>query len=174
MSILPHGAFVRGIQHSCLFAKYVWYTIHMVSSLGHWRNIYALRGGATAYGSSFVCLFVCLSGIPSVTISLCQRTLKVWGLKLATTSRTRYYLAFQHLKVSYECFVLELWHGVICSPWRPLQIKQTNKQTNELPYAVAPLPRHKYLLHCEPGDGKRERRDRRKGKRKGDSETEWI
>ena len=42
------------------------------------EEIFMPRGGATAYGSSFVCLFVCLSGIPSVT-SVLQRTLKVEG-----------------------------------------------------------------------------------------------
>ena len=57
---------------------------------------------AEAYGSSFVCLFV----IPSFT-SVLRRTLK-------GESKTRHYLAFEYVKVSYEALFSS--YGVICLP----------------------------------------------------------
>ena len=74
------------------------------------------RGGATAYG---VCLFVCLA-FRLWHFSFAAHV-ESWGLKLATQVELRYYLAFQHLKVSYEALFSSYGNGVICSPWRPLQ-----------------------------------------------------
>ena len=59
------------------------------------------RGGATAYGSSFVCLSLRL---------LHQFCGACWKVRVETcnTSKTRHYLTFEYVKVSWS-FVLELW-----------------------------------------------------------------
>ena len=73
------------------------------------------RGGATAYG---VCLFVCLAF--RLWHQFCSAR---WKLRVETcnSSRTRYYLAFQHLKMFHTklCSRVMAWRDLL--PWRPLQ-----------------------------------------------------
>ena len=70
------------------------------------------RGGATAYGSSFVCVCVCVS--LRLLCQFCSARSTV-SIETYNVSRTRYYLAFEHLKVSYEALFSS--YGVIFLPW---------------------------------------------------------
>ena len=90
---------------------------HCVGDLKTVANlIIMLRGGATAYGSSFVCVCVSLR-------LLCQFRSACWTVSIETcnASRTWYYLAFEHLKVSYEALFSS--YGVI---WLPLLAIRTS------------------------------------------------
>ena len=90
------------------------------------------RGGATACGSSFVCLFVIMprAELPrhtvivlSVSLSLCLLQAFIiahWKLNAETsyTSRTRYLLGSELKKFGSKASFAS--YGVICLPWLPL------------------------------------------------------
>ena len=67
------------------------------------------RGGATAYGSSFVCVSVSQS--LRLLHQFCNARWKV-RVETCNTSKTRYYLAFEYVKIPYEALFSS--YGVIC------------------------------------------------------------
>ena len=89
---------------------------------------YMPRGGATAYCSSFVCVYA-----HSVCYIIFVAHAEKWELKLATQVKLDHYLAFEYVKVSYEALFSS--YGMICLHWLPLMaiwtsLKATNGSAN--------------------------------------------